>query len=180
VVIQIIRQHGFTIENQSTYCEVCKDRTVHRRLVSTEPEKASFVRMQLPGDLRKRVLKHYENIEAVTLREMVPNQLEVDHRFPQVRWSKDEIYDPNMSEEEIQAKFQLLTRQHNLWKSRYCEHCAQTGERGTFIGINFFAIGGPKWDPQYPTDDERGCYGCFWYDPDVWRQEINVLVEKHG
>jgi hypothetical protein len=175
--IQIIRQHGFTIENQSTYCEVCTDRTVHRRLVSTEPEKASFVRMQLPGDLRKRVLKHYENIEAVTLREMVPNQLEVDHRFPQVRWSKDESYDPNMSEDEIHAKFQLLTREHNLWKSRYCEHCAKTGERGTFIGINFFAVGGPKWDPQYPADDERGCFGCFWYHPDVWRNALNKIIE---
>lgn len=178
--IQIIRQHGFTIENQSTYCEVCKDRTVHRRLVSTEPEKASFVRMQLPGNLRKKVLKHYENIEAIALREMVPNQLEVDHRFPQVRWSKDETYDPNMSEEEIQVKFQLLTRQHNLWKSRYCEHCAKTGERGTFIGINFFAEGGPHWDSKYSSDDERGCYGCFWYDPDKWRQALNKFVEQHS
>ncbi len=55
---------------------------------------------------------------------MIPNQLEVDHRFPQVRWSEDETYDPNMSVDEIYAKFQLLTRQHNLWKSRYCENCA--------------------------------------------------------
>jgi hypothetical protein len=175
--IQIIRQHGFTIENQSTYCDVCKDKTVHRRLISIEPEKASFVRMQLPGNLRKRVLKHYGNIEAVTLRKMVSNQLEVDHRFPQVRWSKDESYDPNMSEDEINKKFQLLTREHNLWKSRYCEHCAKTGERGTFIGINFFYVGGHKWDPQYPADDELGCFGCFWYHPDVWRNALNKIIE---
>jgi hypothetical protein len=50
------------------------------------------------------------NVEAITLREMVPNQLEVDHRFPQVRWSGDESYDPNMSEEDLHSKFQLLTR----------------------------------------------------------------------
>jgi len=178
--IQIIRQHGFSIENKTTLCATCKDKTVHRRLVSTEPAKQSFVRQQFPAKLRKRILQHYNNIEAITLREMIPNELEVDHRFPQVRWSKNETFDPNMSDNQLRNKFQLLTRQHNLWKSRYCEHCAQTGERGTFIGINFFAVGGPKWDPQYPTDDERGCYGCFWYDPDVWRQELNVLVDKHG
>jgi len=178
--IQIIRQHGFTIENQSTYCDVCQDRTVHRRLVSTEPEKASFVRMQLPGDLRKRVLKHYENVEAVTLREMVPNQLEVDHRFPQVRWARDESYASDMSEEELHAKFQLLTRQHNLWKSRYCEHCAKTAERGTFIGINFFAKGAQLWDNTYASDDERGCEGCFWYDPQQWREALNRLIDKCG
>jgi len=176
--IQIIRQHGFEIENKTIYCETCKDKTVHRRLLSTEPTKPSFVRQQVPPQLRKRVLKHYDKMEAITLRQMVPNQLEVDHRFPQVRWSRDESYDPEMSETELHAKFQLLTRQHNLWKSRYCEHCAETCERGTFIGINLFAEGGPTWDPKYPANDERGCYGCFWYDPDKWRQALNELIEQ--
>jgi len=176
--IQIIRQHGFKIENKTIYCDECRDKTVHRKLLSTEPESASFIRLQLPGKLRKRVLKHYENVEAITLREMVPNQLEVDHRFPQVRWSKDESYDADMSEEELHAKFQLLTRQHNLWKSRYCEHCIETGERGTFIGINFFYEGGPNWDSKYPPGDERGCRGCFWYDPELWRQALNKLIRE--
>jgi hypothetical protein len=176
--IQIIRQHGFEIKNKTTYCDACKDKTVHRKLVSTEPIEPSFVRQQFPAKLRKRILKHYDDVEAVALRKMVPNQLEVDHRFPQVRWSKDESYDPEMSETELHAKFQLLTRQNNLWKSRYCEHCAETGERGTFIGINFFAEGGPQWDPKYSPDDERGCYGCFWYDPDKWRQALNQLIDQ--
>jgi len=139
-----------------------------------------FVRIQLSGRLRKRVLKHYRNVEAITLREMVANQVEVDHRFPQVRWSKDESYDAEMGEEDLHRKFQLLTRQHNLWKSRYCERCAHTGERGTFIGINFFAEGGPMWDNQYATNDERGCRGCFWYDPDAWRKALNELIEREG
>jgi len=114
------------------------------------------------------------------MRKMVANLLEVDHRFPQVRWSKDEAYDPEMSEDELHGKFQLLTRQHNLWKSRYCERCAQTGERGTFIGINFFGEGGPVWDSKCKEDDERGCRGCFWYDPDVWRNALNELIEGEG
>jgi hypothetical protein len=110
---------------------------------------------------------------------MVTNQLEVDHRFPQVRWSRDESYDPSMAEEEIHSKFQLLTRQNNLWKSRYCEHCVQTRERGTFIGINFFYEGCPNWSPEFSSDDERGCYGCFWYDPRKWKDALNAFIQRN-
>jgi len=176
--IQIIRQHGFQIENSTRDCDVCKDRTVHRKLISTEPISPSFVRLQIPSKLRQRVLKYYNNIEAISLRKMLPNQLEVDHRFPQVRWGKDEIYDLKMTEEELHSKFQLLTRQNNLWKSRYCEHCTKTGERGTFIGIDFFYEGWSIWDSKYANDDERGCRGCFWYDPDRWRKALNVLIKR--
>jgi len=177
--IQIIRQHGFAVENKSIYCDVCGYKTVHRKLISIEPIKPSFIRQQAASGLRKRVLKHYRNIEALTLRKMYPRQLEVDHRFPQVRWSKDESYDIEMPEEELHKKFQLLTRQNNLWKSRYCERCARTGERGTFIGINFFAEGGPNWDSKFKSDDKRGCYGCFWYDPEIWRQKLNEFIHIH-
>lgn len=176
--IQIIRQHGFQIENNTLYCPVCEYNTVHRRLVSTEPVAPSFVRLQFPAKLRKRVLKHYNNTEAITLRQMFPNQLEVDHRFPQVRWAQDEIFDPDMPEEQIHSKFQLLTREHNLWKSRYCEHCKQTGERGTFIGINYFYEGGEMWDRNIADDDERGCFGCFWYDPETWRNSLNAELKR--
>jgi hypothetical protein len=176
--VQIIRQHGYDIEKKKIFCEVCKYKTVHRRLISTEPVQPSFIRQPISARLRKRVLEHYHNIEAISMREMFSNQLEVDHRFPQVRWSKDESYDPDMSEDLLHRSFQLLTRQNNLWKSRYCEHCAKTGERGTFIGINFFAVGGPKWDTNFPPDDEHGCFGCFWYHPDVWRNALNKIVEE--
>lgn len=175
--IQIIRQHGFEIENKTIYCKVCEDKTVHRRLISVEPSNLSYIRQQFPSKLRRRILKHYKNLEAITLRQMTPNMLEVDHRFPQVRWSKDEKFNPDMKEEEIHLKFQLMTRQHNLWKSRYCENCAKTGERGTFIGVNFFYEGGPNWDKNIPEDDERGCRGCFWYDPETWRNRLNKLIE---
>ncbi len=171
--IQIIKQHGFKIDKKTMYCNICKERTVHRQLLSIEPEMPSYVRLQIPAQLRKRILRFYKNTEAITLRKMVPNQLEVDHRFPQVRWSCDEHYDTNMSEEVLQRKFQLLTRQHNLWKSRYCERCKETGERGTFIGIDYFYKGGEVWDEEYQDDDERGCIGCFWYDPETWRNSLN-------
>ncbi|OGX25665.1 MAG: hypothetical protein A3J51_01635 [Omnitrophica WOR_2 bacterium RIFCSPHIGHO2_02_FULL_45_21] len=176
--IQIIRQHGFQIENKNQYCSVCQDKTVHRRLVSREPIKPSYLRLQLPARLRRRTLDYYKNNEAITLREMIPNQLEVDHRFPQVRWAKDEIYNPDMPNEEIQKKFQLFTREHNLWKSRYCEHCFRTNERGTFIGINYFYQGNKYWNNTIASDDENGCVGCFWYDPETWRNSLNIDLKK--
>lgn len=177
--IQIIRQHGFEIENKTQYCETCKETTVHRRLISLKPVIDSFVRLQIPAKLRKRILEYYKNKEAISQRELLPSQLEIDHRFPQVRWSKDEeYYDADMSDGEIEKKFQLLTRQNNLWKSRYCEHCAKTGVRGTFIGINFFSEGGEHWNPKIPKDDEGGCHGCFWFNPDEWRIALNKLIEE--
>lgn len=171
--IQIIRQNGFNIINKTLYCNSCKDKTVHRQLTSTEPIKDSFIRIQLSAKIRKRVLNLYNNTEAITMREMVPNLLEVDHRFPQVRWTKNEEYDENMSDEELKRKFQLLTREHNLWKSRYCEKCFETGQRGTFIGIKYFVYGDSCWDKNISSDDEKGCYGCFWFNPDLWRNSIN-------
>ena len=175
--IQIIRQHGFQIENKTQVCPVCKDRTVHRRLTSIEPLAPSIVRQQFPTKLRKRVLAHYNNTEAITLRQMYPNQLEVDRRFPQVHWAQEETFDPDMSEEQIHSKFQLLTREHNLWKSRYCEHCKKTGGRGTFIGINYFSKGNDTWDKGIVDGDERGCLGCFWYDPETWRNSLNAELK---
>ena len=176
--IQTIRHHGFDVEKKTIYCAVCKDKTVHRRLTSLKPERESVVRMPIPTKLRNRILRLYGKTEAITARAMVAGQLEVDHRFPQTRWSKDESFDPEMSDDEIRARFQLLTRAHNLWKSRYCERCAQTDERGTFIGINFFYRGGAKWDSSIPAADERGCVGCFWYNPDEWRKALNRKLAR--
>ena len=171
--IQIIRQNGFDVINKTMYCEVCKDKTIHRKLTSSTPLKGSFTRLPLPQKLLSRVHSVYENIEAITMRKMISKQLEVDHRFPQVRWNKDEVFDKNMSDEELKNKFQLLTREHNLWKSRYCENCFKTNKRGTFIGIQYFAEGGQEWDSTIPPNDESGCRGCFWYDPNFWRDSLN-------
>ena len=151
---------------------------MHRRLISIEPTNTSFVRFPIPETLRKRILKLFNNTEAITLRELFPNQLEVDHRFPQVRWSKDEYFDAKMSDDEIYKRFQLLTRENNLWKSRYCERCKQTDIRGTFIGINYFFVGQQKWSSEIPPDDEQGCVGCFWHDPGTWRASLNEVLSQ--
>ncbi|MCY7390517.1 MAG: hypothetical protein LH647_03155, partial [Leptolyngbyaceae cyanobacterium CAN_BIN12] len=88
--IQIIRQNGYEVENKTILCSVCDDKTVHRRLVSTEPSNQNIVRSALSNVLKKRVKAVYKNVEAITQRTHEAAELEVDHRFPQVRWAKPE------------------------------------------------------------------------------------------
>lgn len=178
--IQIIRQNGFRIENKTFYCERCNEKTVHRKMLSLMGERV-FTRSKLPGKLKKRIKDYYKNIEAITLRnDFQSNMLEVDHRFPQVRWKGKEPKNPtNMSKKEIQKRFMLLTRANNLWKSRFCERCYKTGLRGIFPGINFFYKGVERWDSKIDIHDSRGCEGCFWYNPDRWRRALNLIIKKN-
>src|SRR5690554_4351375 len=69
---------------------------------------------------------------------MPSKELEVDHKFPQVRWNKNEEKYNDLTEEEIKSKFILLTRSNNLLKSRHCERCVKTNKRVVFLG---FTIG---------------------------------------
>ena len=176
--VQIIRQHGFKTEKKTAYCEKCKEKTVYRRLVSLEIEGARvFTRSKLPEKLKKRIKEYYKNADTVTLRSDFA--VEIDHKFPQVRWGGKEPENPiDMSDERIKERFILLTRANNLWKSRYCEKCYKTDLRGTFPGINFFYKGGRKWDKNINPYDPKGCEGCFWYDPYEWRKALNLIIEK--
>ena len=112
------------------------------------------------------------------LRKISSNQLEVDHKFPQIRWAGDEKENsPTMSEKEIKEKFILLTRSNNQLKSRYCERCHETDIRGNFPGIYFWYHGNKNWQGKN-KHDEKGCVGCFWYDPYAWRAALNKIVNK--
>ena len=174
--IQIIGQHGFKTEKKTLFCKRCGEKTVHRRLVSLERGRI-FTRSKLPEKLKKRIKEYYKNADAITLRDDL--QTEVDHRFPQVRWEDKERENPvDMSNQDVQKRFMLLTRANNLWKSRFCERCFKTGIRGCFPGIDFFYKGKEKWDIDDPYD-EVGCEGCFWYNPKKWREALNLIIEKN-
>jgi hypothetical protein len=173
--IQIIGQHGFKIEKKTFYCKQCKEKTVHRKLISLEVGRV-FTRSKLPEKLKKRIKEYYKNTDAITLRDDLP--IEVDHRFPQVRWGTKEPENPvDMSSKDIQERFMLLTRANNLWKSRFCERCFKAGLRGCFPGINFFYQGNEKWGTNDPYSED-GCKGCFWYDPGKWRKALNLIIKK--
>jgi len=177
---QVWRQMGIQLDTDEKgnfykriYCPVCDMVTVHRKLKSLEILEDTKIRSRIPAKLVKKVKEVYKNQEALFLREYPPRELEVDHKFPQIRWCEDEKENKiNMSEEEIKQKFILLTRSNNLLKSRYCERCVKTGKRGYFPGIYFWYEGDENWAGESECD-EKGCIGCFWYDPYKWREELN-------
>jgi hypothetical protein len=160
------------------FCKTCDMNTVHRKLETLEVLDDTKVRTGIPVSLARKIKILYKNVEALFLREFAPKELEIDHKFPQIRWENDEEENKvSMSEDEIKSKFILLTRSNNLLKSRQCEKCVKTGERGNFPGIYFWHVGDKSWQGKSKSD-ESGCVGCFWYDPYKWRDELNKIVNK--
>ena len=182
---QVWRQSGISLatdEKDNFYkkvdCPNCNNKTVHRKLLTLDISDDTKSRAGLPPKLAKKVKILYKNEEAMLLRKLPTRELEVDHRFPQVRWGSDEEKnDPNMPEKEIREKFILLNRSNNLLKSRYCEKCTGTGIRGNFPGIYYWYDGKKEWDKNISPHDEQGCIGCFWYDPYTWREKLNKLIK---
>jgi len=155
-------------------CETCEKTTVHRKLLTLERKEQTSVRSGISAKLAKRIKKLLDNKEAFLFRKLTPNLLEVDHKFPQIRWNKDEDDNEGLTDEQFSEKFILLTRSNNLLKSRNCERCVETGTRGNFPGIYYWYEGDKQWRTE--SHDEKGCVGCFWYDPDKWRGELNKTI----
>lgn len=158
------------------HCETCGRTTVHRQLATLEINEVTSVRSGISSRLATRIKILLKYQEAFFLREMTGNLLEVDHKFPQIRWNTNEESSEKASDQELIEKFILLTRGNNLLKSRNCERCVQTNTRGNFPGIYYWYEGDKQWRTE--PHDEKGCVGCFWYDPYKWRKELNELITK--
>jgi len=158
------------------YCAKCEHNTVHRKLESLDVLEVNKARSGLSSKLAKRVKQLYGCQEAVLLRKLSERELEVDHRFPQIRWGQNEENSETLGDERLKEKFILLNRSNNLWKSRQCEACVKNGVRGSFPGIRFWYEGGENWEGK-DEHDENGCVGCFWYDPYKWREGLQKLIE---
>jgi hypothetical protein len=159
-------------------CSSCGIKTVHRKLLSLEIKEETKSRSGISQYLARKIKQLYNNEEALFLRKFSPRELEVDHKFPQIRWEGNEDENQSsMTNEEIKSKFILLTRSNNLLKSRQCEKCVKENIRGNFPGIYFWYNGDKNWNGETATD-ENGCIGCFWYDPYKWREELNNKVNN--
>ena len=159
-------------------CIACNNKTVHRKLKTLDILEDTTIRAGIPQSLSKKIKALYKNEEALFLREFPTKELEVDHKFPQVRWEKNEQENKtSMSENEIKSKFILLTRSNNLLKSRQCEKCVKENIRGNFPGIYFWYKGNQEWK-GISKSDESGCVGCFWYDPYKCREELNKIINN--
>ena len=154
-------------------CSKCNQNTIHRKLRSTEILVETKARSGLPNNIAKRVKALYHNEEAVFLRELNDRELEVDHKFPQIRRNKNEENNLNLSDQQLKDKFILLSRSNNLLKSRQCEKCFQTWKRGSCLWVKFRYKGKEQRDININKHDERWCEWCFRYDPYEWRKKLN-------
>uniref|UniRef100_UPI002B26098C hypothetical protein n=1 Tax=Candidatus Poriferisodalis multihospitum TaxID=2983191 RepID=UPI002B26098C len=170
---------GLVIESANHLCTACDRTTRHDRW------QGNFTRAvpssTMPRGFVRRAVRLLGSRDVVELTERPPNQLTVDHKLPQLRWGGTEVAAQQdysaMSDEDIVDKFQLLKKSngsvsHNLLKSRACERCYKTGNRGTPFGIRFFYAGNGKWAPA-DKQDASGCVGCGWFDFDAWRSALN-------
>jgi hypothetical protein len=135
---------------------------------------------QIPTALRKRILKVLDHLDAYEGKK--GSNLLPDHKFSEIRWDKNtkEKNLSTMSEDEIRAKFQLLSNQRNEQKREVCRNCFQTGIRPSIYGITYFYKGNEHWDPSIPTtgkDAEQGCVGCPWYDIEAWREALKAQLD---
>ena len=140
----------------------------------------------MPTDFARQAIQTLGSRDIVELTERPRGQLTVDHKLPMLRWNSDTrdkltAY-AKMTTWDIREHFQLLKKSngsvsHNLLKSRACERCFRTGNRGRPFGIKFFYEGDSKWEPK-DKKDPKGCIGCGWYDFDEWRKALNAHVRE--
>ena len=173
---------GLDIESAYRHCRTCGKRTRQDRwtgkFVSAVPAGS------VPAGFTKRALEIFDLRDVVEMARRPPTQLTVDHKLPRIRWSRETESIQNdyaaMTDDDIRRHFQLLKRSngavsHNLLKSRACETCFRTGQRGTPFGIRFFHHGGAAWEAPSKRDPS-GCIGCGWFDFAEWREALNRAV----
>ena len=169
--IQDIKDKGYIVASK-------KEGTVWKRRLLPLSRQPAYAYETITRTLRTRILEVLKAENAYELSTASRAALLPDHKFPEIRWDTETARENpgNMTDKEIQAKFQLLDNQRNEQKREVCRRCFQTGERGTLFGINFFYEGGNRWDdtiPQTGAAAEPGCVGCGWYDIHAWRQALN-------
>lgn len=176
--LQLIRLDGYEMVKigsnweKRMFCGKCKRKTPHRKLVSLNKNKSQITRVSFSADQRKAIIKFYNGNDAILGYNPTGRAIEIDHRVPMVRWKKSEMILPSvLTYEEIEKRYMLLVREHNLLKSRYCEKCAKSGIRQSFLGIEYFYAGKMEYD------DVNGCVGCGWHNPEKWKEYLNKVLK---
>ena len=175
--IKALKIQGYIIGSKRRQCNTCNQKKMHDILIMLPNIESRFehgnqLRMPMSDILKKRIKSILNNREVCFNVVRTEVELLIDHKFPSQRWSIQESVNPNnMSEVDIRIKFQLLSNQTNMWKSRYCDTCVKTGKRGNFMGIKWYYSGNEDWEGKTPND-ENGCIGCPWYDLELWKQKL--------
>jgi len=169
------KRPGIVIETVSKICPMHKKVTHDRWNGKFQP---TVTESSIPSELQIRIFKHYKYIDAIEGRKREPSQLVADHRFPRIRFeTSEDPHDPNMTEKEIEKKFQLLKKDgggnHNKLKTEACLKCFKTNKRGSPLGIKFYYKYKENWPKKIPkkgSEAEEGCVGCGWYDVAEWKK----------
>lgn len=173
-----LKKHGYIIGSKRRRCTSCSKKTMHDILVMLPKIQSKFedgneLRAPMSEKLKERIKKVLGKIEVCFNVKRSSVELLVDHKFPSQRWITKESSNPDkMSESAIREKFQLLSNQTNMWKSRCCDACVKTGKRGDFMGIKWYYEGNENWEGA-TENDEKGCVGCPWYDLELWKTKLS-------
>ena len=170
---------GMIIQSANHLCVRCGKQTRHDRW---QGGFASAVQgRSMSRAFARRVINLLGSRDVVENVERSHGELTIDHKLPMIRWDAQQTEAQtnyaDLSDEQIQERFQLLKKSngsvsHNLLKSRACERCYQSGQRGQPFGIAYYYEGGRRWAPSSKRD-ARGCIGCGWYDIAKWRESLN-------
>jgi hypothetical protein len=176
--IRDLKKIGYIIGSKRKQCVTCLKKRMHDILVMLPKIQSKFedgneLRASMSEKLKERIKKVFGKKEVCFNIKRTSVELIVDHKFPSQRWITKESANPeDMPETEIRRKFQLLSNQTNMWKSRYCDTCVKTGKRGDFMGTKWFYSGDENWAGK-TENDENGCIGCPWYDLELWKEKLN-------
>lgn len=175
--IRDIKKNGFIVATQSRYCRNCNKKQYHDILLvfAISSEARPEFRKPIPHAMKEKIIRVLGSKDVFFDAIRPSNEFVIDHKFPSQRWEGPESDNNQLTDQEIKNKFQLLTNQSNMLKSRLCDDCCKTNQRPSFLGIKWFYFGTEDW--QVSTKNGSGCYGCPWFDLEEWKQRINGTLD---
>lgn len=170
--IRDIKKNGYIVATKTMQCMKCKQSQYHDILIpiKIESDVRSEFRKPISKKMKERILQVLGMRDVFFNSTRPVNEFVIDHKFPSQRWVREETDNSNLTDDDIRDKFQLLTNQSNMLKSRLCDSCCRTGKRPDFLGVKWFYSGGEDWIES--NEPGSGCFGCPWYDLDRWKNEV--------
>lgn len=181
--VQELKQFGYTIAtNTKRHCGKCNSNSTQLILIPLKRGGITGYETWSP-ELRNKIISVLNRIDVYEAKVGGKEGLLPDHKFPEIRWDAETRRHSleELTDDEIQKDFQLLSNQRNQQKREVCRKCFQTGNRGVIFGIPFFYEGTSIWEVSIPKSGkaaEKGCVGCGWYDLKKWRDELNKKLLK--
>lgn len=150
-----------TATNTKMYCDNCKKNTTHIQLLPIPRGTPTGYETFTPK-LRKKIIK---TLRYDVYEERINDNVLPDHKFSEIRWDeKTAEENPNdMTEEEIKAKFQLLTTQRNLQKRKYAGIVIKQIKEDIHMEFRFIIKvmkTGMKIFQKLEKKQKKGCEGC--------------------